>query len=334
LKREKTVAVIDLKAEPSAHWKQTIIEHYAYLPYWWISGVTSQSRQALLDWELTGALADEERWLLGYASDTGDYLGFAQMRRLEWDTRHFGFDIWRLDHLGTWDVQSRRSHVLTALVKECLRTAHGRGCQNMQARIPIDNLLSIHALEGAGFRTMEILTTWLFDLSRWSIPPQENPNLTRNCRPSDTESLIELARTVYAPIPDRFHVDPRLSSKASNELYASWMQSSCSGHLADHISVAESKGQVVGYGTLKYFGDHSGLCNARIAQLGLGGVSPEFRERGIVTDLVIHNLQWLAREQADFCFVGTQGNNIPPQRVWLKIGFKPATMSLTLHYWV
>jgi GNAT superfamily N-acetyltransferase len=327
------MAIIDLKTEPSAHWKPTIVEYYAYPPYWWLSGVTFQSRQALLDRELTRAVSDQESWLLGYVSDAGDCLGFAEMRRLEWDTQHFGFDIWRLDHLGAWGGRSQLSHILTTLVQQCLCTAHEQGCHNMQARIPIDSLLSIHALEDFGFKTMEILTTWIFDLSRWPIPPQRNQDLTRNAEPADTASLIELARTVYAPIPDRFHVDPQLSSKASNELYAQWMQNSCCGHLADHISVAESEGQVVGYSTLRYFSDHNGACNARVAQLGLGGVSPEFRQRGIVTDLVIHNLKWLACHQADFCFVGTQGNNVPPQRVWLKIGFKPVTMSLTLHYW-
>jgi RimJ/RimL family protein N-acetyltransferase len=62
-------------------------------------------------------------------------------------------------------------------------------------------------------------------------------------------------------------------------------------------------------------------------------MSPSFRNKGIVTDVVIHQLEWLKAQGGDACFVGTQANNIPPQRVWLRIGFKPATMRLTLHHW-
>jgi len=331
--REKPVTIVDLTTHPIAHWKQTIIDHYPFLPYWWIHGVTTESRQALMDQDLDSALTNEKACLLGYISGTGDLLGFAQVCWLEWDTDHFGFETWRLDHLGTWDSSSPQATVAKALVQGCLEATREQGCQNLQARIPIDNLPTIHALEGADFRTMEILTTWMFDLTKSPIPPKSNPDLVRDSKPADTESLIELARTVYAPIPDRFHIDPHLPSKASDELYAEWMRNSCSGQLADHIAVAEIDGKVIGYATIKYFGDHDGLCNARIAQLGLGGMSPDFRNRGIVTDLVIHNLEWLHRRQAVFCFVGTQGNNIVPQRVWLKIGFKPTTMALTLHYW-
>ena len=180
---------------------------------------------------------------------------------------------------------------------------------------------------------MEIQTIWVFDLAKSSIPPKTDPDLIRDHVPADTEALIELARTVYTSIPHRFHVDSHLSSKDSNELWVEWMRNACSGQMADHIAVAENNGQAIGYSTMKYHDDHDGLCNARIAEFGLGAMSPDFRNRGILTDMMIHNLEWLSHRQANFAFVGTQGNNIPPQRAWLRVGFKPATMRLTLHFW-
>jgi ribosomal protein S18 acetylase RimI-like enzyme len=326
------MTIVDLKANPVSGWKQTVIENYAFPPYWWIRGVTSPSRQALMSQELDKTVAAEETCLVGTISGTGDLLGFAQMRRLEWDSNRFGFEIWRLDHLGTWDA-AQNSAAAKDLVQGSLQASREQGCQNLQANIPIDNLPAIHALEGSGFQTMEIQTIWIFDLNKWSIPAKTNPGLIRDFEPADTEALVELARTAYVPIPHRFHVDPHLAPKAGNELWAAWMRNACSGQWVDHIAVADSNGRAVGYSTMKYYGDHDGLCNVRIAQLDLGAMSPEFRNRGIVTDVVIHHLEWLKRRQADFGLVGTQGNNIPPQRVWLKIGFKPATMRVTLHYW-
>jgi ribosomal protein S18 acetylase RimI-like enzyme len=67
--------------------------------------------------------------------------------------------------------------------------------------------------------------------------------------------------------------------------------------------------------------------------LGLGAVLPDFRSRGLVSDLVIHNMEWLRRRHGDFAFIATQGNNIPAQRLFMKAGFRPAMAALTLHYW-
>ena len=327
------MTVVDLKTHPIAHWKQEIVDSYSFLPYWWIRGVSTDSRKALMRQDLEGALTAEKTYLLGYISDRGDLLGFAQMHWLEWDTNHFGVEIWRLDHMGMWESSSQGWIIADALVKGIIQVAREQGCRCIQARIPVDNLKAVHALESNGFRMMEILTVWLFDFARASIPPKKHPDMVRDFEPADCESLVELARTVYASTPGRFHMDPHLPSRTSDELYADWMRNSCSGELADHISVAASDGKVVGCSTLEFCGDHEGLCNARIAKLGLGAMSPSFRNRGLVTDVVIHHLEWLNERQADFCSVGTQGNNIPPQRVWLKIGFKPAVMALTLHHW-
>jgi hypothetical protein len=58
------MAIINLKTHPRADWKQTIKNHYPFLPYWWIRGVTSQSRQALMNLELEKTLAAEDTVLL------------------------------------------------------------------------------------------------------------------------------------------------------------------------------------------------------------------------------------------------------------------------------
>lgn len=326
------MTIVDLKAQPISQWRQAILDNYEFLPYWWIRGVTSESRKALMGQALDEALSANDRCLVGCTSNKKGLIGFSQMRRLEWDTNHFGLEIWRLDHLGTWG-ETRQKIVTQELVEGSLWAANIHGCQSIQARIPVDNLAAVHALEDVGFRTMEVLTTWVFDLTQSSIPSKTSPEMVRDFTARDTEALIKLARRAYTPTPDRFHMDPRLSLGASDDLYAEWMRNSCSGQLADHVAVAESGGETIGYSTMKYHGNHNGLCNAWFGELGLGAVSPGCRNRGLVTDVVIHQLEWLRLHRGDYCFVGTQGNNIPPQRVWLKIGFKPATMSVTLHHW-
>jgi len=327
-----TSEIVDLLERPASEWKPVLLSSYTYSPYWWIRGVTPESRRALMNRQLDQLRSASARCLLGSFSAKGDLTGFAQMKRLDWDSEHFGAEIWRLDHAGAWGDEPWQ--VGQSLVEALVDAARARGITSVQARIPIGNLPLIHALEGCGFRTVEILNTWMFNFEKWPIPDKAHPELIRDAEPSDAEPLIELARTAYAPTPDRFHADPRLPEKASNELYAEWMRASFSGDMADNIAVAVCEGRPVGYSTCKDFGDFDGLSNARLGMLGLAAMLPRFRNRGLTTDLTIHNLQWFRELGGDYCTVGTQGNNIPSQRVWMKIGFRPGTMDLTLHLWL
>jgi len=321
------------KTGPWGDFRGTILARYPFPPYWWLDPVTREGRQLLLGRALDQARSRKRACVLGYVSGDGKISGFSQATRLAWDSNHFGCEIWQLEHVGSWGGRSGPEEVARALISQTIREAGELGCRSMQARIPVDNLTAIHTLERAGFRTMEVYSTWVFDLLKWEIPPRRNPEMIRDFRPSDTDALVRLARFSYASIPDRFHVDHHFPEDASNELYAEWIRNSCSGEMADFIAVAEHGGRVIGYATLRDFGDYDGLSDVRIARLGLGAVVPDFRSRGLVSDMVIHGLEWLNRRHGRFALISTQGNNIPAQRLFMKAGFRPAASDLTLHYW-
>lgn len=327
------VGTLNLKTGPWADFRGTILARYPYPRYWWLDPMTREGRQALMRRSVDQTRASKSSCLMGYVSREGELMGFSQAARLAWDSNHFGCEIWRLEHVGAWGKDAGPEEVARVLIKETIHAAHEQGCRSMQARIPVDNLAAVHALEMSGFRTMEVYSTWIFDLLRWEIPSRRNPEMIRDFRPSDAETLVRLARFSYTSIPDRFHLDPRLAADASDELYAEWIRNSCSGEMADFIAVAHHGGRVIGYATLRDFGDYDGLSNVRIAHLGLGAVEPDFRGRGLVSDLVIHGLEWLNRRGGRFAFISTQGNNIPAQRLFQKAGFRPAATDLTLHYW-
>lgn len=325
--------IINLKATPDEAWREALLAEYAFPHYWWLRGVTPESRRQLMDAELATALTGTHTLVLGCSDEAGDLQGFVTARHLEWDSQHFGHNIWRVDHVGVWGDYELRVRSADALVEAATAELTAQGVDCIQARIPVDNLDAVHCLEAHGYRTMEALTTWQLDLHRIPLPAQQRPDRARDSEPGDTEALVALARSVYTPTPDRFHVDPYLSSRASDELYAEWMRNSCTGKMADHISVAHDNGHIIGYATSLYHGDHDGRCNLRVGQLMLGGVEPAYRNQGVITDLIIRELEWMKSRDGDYCIVGTQVNNIASQIGWLKAGFRPGTASLTLHRW-
>lgn len=325
--------ILNLKTGEWAESRSAILKRYPYPPFWWLDPMNGESRRAILGRSLDRARTREKACLLGCRSSGGDLIGFSQATRLRWDSDHFGCEIWRLEHAGFWETGLVSEEGAKALIRETVRAARDLGCRSLQARVPADNLTVIHALEGTGFRVMEVYATWIFDLIKWEIPPKRNPGMLRDFVESDTGALVQLARSSYTHIPDRFHLDPHFPREASDELYAQWVKNSCSGEMAHFIAVAQHQERIIGYATLRDFGDYDGLSNVRIAQLGLGAVRPDFRNRGIVSDLVIYSLEWLKRRKGRFALISTQGNNIPAQRLFLKAGFRPAATAVTLHFW-
>jgi RimJ/RimL family protein N-acetyltransferase len=208
----------------------------------------------------------------------------------------------------------------------------------------MDDIVAIHALEKVGFRTMDVLVTWILDFATAPDDPQRiqpdhlDPGsqgvTVRPYKPGDEEPLTRLAALANSrQMPNRFQADPHLQTEACDELYRQWMLNSISTDLADYISVVECEGQVVGYSSLKHLGDIDGLCNLRLSQLLLGAVVPGMRRRGLATQALIDNLKWLA-DKTDVVYVGTQVNNIAAQRAWANLGFRPARAGPSMHLWL
>jgi len=328
------MTIVDLRQTSISEWPRQIVAGYAFPPYWWLRRVTEASRQAMMKDALEQALANPQICLLGDVED-GVLTGFAQLRRLDWDSRHFGLEIYRLDYLGTWGDPENRRVAAHRLAEAVVAQARAVGAHTIQTWAPMDDIPAVHAMETAGFRTMETRVTWVFDLSRTPLPDHclEDGVIIREHRSADAEALANLAGSAYTCIPDRFHVDPHLPMPACDDLYRQWMLNSISTDLADHIAVIEVEGQVSGYASLKYLGDMKGLCNLRLAQLLLGAVVPSLQHRGLVTQALIYNLNWL-KDKTDVVHVGTMVNNIAPQIAWLKLGFRPALAGPSMHLWL
>jgi GNAT superfamily N-acetyltransferase len=192
---------------------------------------------------------------------------------------------------------------------------------------------SVHALEEAGFRTMDAHITLVFEHSKQSILDYKDSCTIRDYKASDENKLIGIARDAFTKTPDRFHADPNLPADRKNEVYAEWIRNSCSGQLADYVVVAELNGEPVGYATAKFHGDHGGLSNTKTGTLVVGAVAPSAQRKGIIISLEIACLKWLNAKNTDVSCVGTQVNNYAVQRTFVRLGFRPAMAGVHMHIW-
>lgn len=260
--------------------------------------------------------------------------GFAHLKPLDWDTNHFGFKVWSLNHCGVWGPAAIKPTATRRLVSHAVEWARRQGIAMVYARIPLEEMGMIHALEAAGFHLMEIQVLLLFDLTRQEIPQEIGDYPAREYRPDDESAITELARHAYTATPDRFHADPHFPAGSADELYAEWIKNSCSGEAADLIAVVDVDGRVGAYGTLRYWDDQQGLCNMRLGQFLIGAVAEEFKERGLIKSVMAFILNWIRERGGQLGYVGTQANNIASLNSMVRLGFRPVCSAAGMHLWL
>ncbi|MGP0101640.1 MAG: GNAT family N-acetyltransferase, partial [Solirubrobacteraceae bacterium] len=67
--------------------------------------------------------------------------------------------------------------------------------------------------------------------------------------------------------------------------------------------------------------------------IGLLGVSPQARRKGIGKNLVLAAIDWFRTQGVPSVTVVTQGNNLPAQRLYQQHGFLSHDLQIWYHKW-
>lgn len=144
----------------------------------------------------------------------------------------------------------------------------------------------------------------------------------RTAAPEDTEPLQAIARTSHRD--SRFYFDGRFPVGRCDDLYAAWIERSCRGH-ADAVLVADHEGRPAGYVTCH--------LSARTGRIGLFGVAPAARGRGVGTRLLAGAVEWFRDRAVAAVDVATQARNVAAQALYQRQGFRTSRVRDWYHYW-
>jgi ribosomal protein S18 acetylase RimI-like enzyme len=233
---------------------------------------------------------------------------------LRWDSAFFGHRIARIkpNHLDPED---------------------GREILQWSSREQIDCLYfladpasptALTFAQNSGFRLLDIRTTLHCDLQTAQAFVSEPVSSARVApfNPAQLPALRRIARVSHHD--SRFYRDANLSDK-SDVLFETWITKSCEDY-ADMVLVAELDGAVVGYITLDY-------ASPGDSRIGLFGVDPQVRGRGIGRQLVRCGLEWLCSQGALESRVVTQGRNLAALKLYQNAGFRIENLQLWYHLW-
>lgn len=233
---------------------------------------------------------------------------------LDWDSNFFGIRIARV-------------------IPEVIDETHFHYIQHYCEQNQIDCLYflgdisdhtSIRLAEKNNFELVDIRKT--FENRRLGCASSSQANTvgeTHNWTEADIVSLREIAKISYRDT--RFYFDNHFSVAKADELYATWIEKSCRGY-ADKVLVAKINKQVAGYISCH-------LISKLEGQIGLIGVHPDFRGKGLGTTLVSKAHQWFVENKVENVRVVTQGRNIQAQRLYEKCGFLTKSVQIWYHRW-
>ncbi len=147
-------------------------------------------------------------------------------------------------------------------------------------------------------------------------------NAIRLAREEDLSLLRSIAKAAHRDT--RFYFDEHFDRAKCDLLYQTWIGNSLQG-FAQAVWVVEWDGKAVAYLTGHLDGEES--------RIGLVGVSPDHRGKGLATRLIRRFLSWSREQGALRATVVTQGRNVAALRLYQRNDFLTDSLRLWYHRW-
>ena len=238
--------------------------------------------------------------------------GPTTLRLLDWDSSFFGRRI---------AVMSEAPRSADDVAR-CVREATELGIECVYTLSNVDSQAGIEALSRAGARLVDVRLT--FERGLADLGTLELDGLVRDAEPRDLKALRDLAAKSHES--SRFFVDGRFEKDRCAELFATWIEKSCSGW-AQVVRVAIVDENVRGYTTGHVRENGRG-------EIGLVAIDPRAQGRGLGRALVRSTLGALRDQGLSSVTVATQGRNIGAQRLYQAQGFRTQRVQTWHHLWM
>jgi ribosomal protein S18 acetylase RimI-like enzyme len=234
---------------------------------------------------------------------------------LAWDTAHYGMQVGRI----CGDV--RDSHELA----EPLEQAKSAGAKLVYFLHVHPLALDARLLDRYGGKRVAGYVRFALALSpavRAARAPIPGVPLEVFRGPADDPRVLALG--VDAGWLSRFRGDPRLPPEKCDELYQIWTKRSILGELADETLVARMDDAPVGLVTYR--------CHEDRAEIGLLGLAPAARGRGIGSALLAYAHERMAARGRARSEVVTQSENEGACRLYRRAGYAPVVEGAYYHF--
>jgi ribosomal protein S18 acetylase RimI-like enzyme len=213
------------------------------------------------------------------------------------------------------------------LVQAVLDKVREVGWKHLAVRINSSKHGLIHALEAAGFRTVDIQATLVHSLAETvASSPVRRSVEVRALSDRDFGSVKHIAQGAFRQ--SRLYADSALDKDAADRLHVKWLANNLRGR-ADINLGGFDRGKAVGFVSCTLAHQENFETASPRAHIDLIAVDESFRGKGIGKTLIRAALDYY-RGRCPMISVGTQGTNYPAFQLYQGCGFKLVSFQTTL----
>jgi hypothetical protein len=263
--------------------------------------------------------------------------GFILLNGLDWDSKIFNKRMALITEFVVNPGLREKEIVADRVLKNAILKAKEMGFEFLLCKVYTDDIISIHALEKAGFLLTDTLLDYAVDfrkvpLNKLSIPEIPQELKIRFANEKDGNELAALAKASFANHFGRYHSDPRLSRKAATQTYVEWMNSSLHGY-ADYFILAEIEGRIAGLSIWKKTSELEKNLPIRLGHYSIGAIHPDFFGKKLFSILTYEGMK-LLQPDVDMIEGPTHINNYAVQRGYARLGWQIYDARHSFHKWL
>ena len=304
---------------------ESFVQAYPYKSYRNYRVLPRKAQTAVMLNEIEATLTHADGVILEHQDAQGNSIVVA--RQLSWDSEFFRIPMARIEYVLAPD--RARAIGSVAAMNGALRA---RGVKHVSARVDIEDLSTMAALEENGYRLMDALVTYITRPRKEPPNPVREVGAIREFRPEDGPQLIDIAADAYRGFRGRFHLDSHIPDERCDAFYAEWARQCVAHTMADTVLVSEgADGQLLGFLAFRKRQPVSSVGRVAVYGGGLGACRRD--APGAYAGLIRAGTIW-AHDRDGVAECQTQNYNFPTIRIYEAVGAHYVRADYTLHCWL
>ena len=237
------------------------------------------------------------------------------IRRLDWDSDFFGFNVAFLSCM----------HLTETIVRRIERFIRRENIRLVEYLCNCHDARSVRVAEDNGFRFTDIRLTFERRLAGpVDVDMPEGVTFAKAGEP-DVARLKAIASGLYED--SRYVFDPNFDHAKIDEFYQGWVAKGVRGQYDDECWCLYDQGVPFAFCSVRYTTEHS-------ANIGLVGLDESHRNGGHGGRLMRCVFNQLAGRGVERVTVVTQGRNYAAQNLYQSVGFRTRATQLWYHKWI
>lgn len=313
-----------------------LADAYAYKPYFYVTAAPEEGLNGLFRTRLRKftAKCDETgngAFVIAH-DESGGIAGFAGCEKLDFDTGVLKVASGRINYcVVRAENYSDARPVADALVAGCMEWLDKNGIVFTNIRTSALELPLIHALEDFGYNLVDNGFTAIYH--RDNVQEYEKAGYDiRLFSGKDLPVVFEILAGAYKF--DRFHMDPKISDEAAEELYRVWVHHICMNPKEQEwVLIAERKGVIKGFFQYEYNRELSEAAGFGVFSYGPAAVVRDRTALGAYYSLLSFAISDSIMRGGTYAMTRIPFGIQPILKLTLRLGPSFMSNDLTFHHW-